>query len=70
MLGAVRVITNGHDITPKPGTVRSVRSGEPGDLKNPLHYPIEAICLVCDQHVRNERWLLSEWYHVSTEPES
>jgi hypothetical protein len=70
MLDDVRFATNGHDITPRPGTVRRVCSGEPADLKNPLHYPIEAICMVCDQPVRNERWLLSEWYHLSEEPES
>jgi hypothetical protein len=70
MLDGVRFTTNGHDITPKPGTVRRVRSGEPADLKNPLQYPIEAICMECGQPVQNERWLLSEWYHVSEEPES
>jgi hypothetical protein len=64
MLVAVRVVTNGHDITPKPGSVRSARSGEPADLKNPLHYPIEAVCIVCGQPVRNERYYLAEWRHI------
>jgi hypothetical protein len=68
MLSAVRVVTNGHDITPKPGTVRSVRSGEPADLKNPLDYPVEAVCLVSGQPIRTERWLLAEWRHIAPEP--
>jgi hypothetical protein len=67
MLGVVRVVTNGHDITPEPGTVRSVRSGEPADLKNPLDYPVEATCIVCGQPIRTERWLLSEWRHIAPE---
>jgi hypothetical protein len=68
MLMVVHVVTNGHDITPKPGSVRSVRTGEPADLKNPLHYPVEALCLVCDKKVRNERFYLSEWRHIAPEP--
>jgi hypothetical protein len=57
-----------HEIVPEPGTVRSVRSGEPADLKNPLHYPIEAICIACGQPVRTERWLLAGWRHIAPEP--
>jgi hypothetical protein len=68
MLAIMQVVTNGHGITPKPGTVRSVRSGEPADLKDPLHYPIEAICIACGQPIRTERWLLAEWRHIAPEP--
>jgi hypothetical protein len=57
-----------HEIVPEPGTVRSVRSGEPADLNNPLHYPIEAICIACGQPIRTERWLLAEWRHIAPEP--
>jgi len=57
----------GHEIIPKPGTARSVRSGEPADLKNPLDYPVQAVCLVCGQPIRTERWLLAEWRHIAPE---
>ena len=58
----------GHEIIPKPGTVRSVRSGEPADLKNPLDYPVKAVCKTCGQLIRTERWLLAEWRHIALEP--
>jgi hypothetical protein len=57
-----------HEIVPEPASARRVRDGEPADLNNPLHYPVTAICLVCGQPIRTERWLLSEWRHVAPEP--
>jgi hypothetical protein len=59
---------NGHEITPKPGTARRVRDGEPASLLNPADYPAEAICIVCGQPIRTERWLLAEWRHIAPEP--
>ena len=58
----------GHEIIPEPGTARRVRDGQPADLKNPLHYPIEAICMACGQPIRIERFYLAEWRHVTPEP--
>jgi hypothetical protein len=68
MLAVVRVVTNGHDITPKPGTARRVRDGEPADLRNPAHYPAEAVCMICDLPIRTERYYLAEWRHIAPEP--
>jgi hypothetical protein len=59
---------HGHEITPKPGTARRVRDGEPASLLNPADYPVEAICIACGQPVRTERWLLGEWRHIAPEP--
>jgi hypothetical protein len=63
-------VTDDHEIIPGPGSARRVRDGQPADLKNPLHYPVVAVCLNCGQLIRTERWLLSEWRHVETEPGS
>jgi hypothetical protein len=68
MLAVMHVVTNGHDITPKPGSARRVRDGEPADLTKPSHYPVEAICIVCGQPIRTERWLLAGWRHIAPEP--
>lgn len=57
-----------HEIVPEPGSARRVRSGEPADLKNPLHYPVGAVCIACGQPIRTERWLLAEWRHTAPEP--
>jgi hypothetical protein len=59
-----------HDITPVAGSARRVRDGEPADLTRPAHYPVEAVCMVCGQPVRCERWLLSAWYHLDEHLES
>jgi len=59
---------NGHEITPKPGTARRVRDGQPADLTNPAHYPVIAVCLTCGQPIRTERWLLAGWRHIAPEP--
>ena len=64
----MRVVTNGHEITPKPGTARRVRDGEPASLLNPADYPVEAICIVCGQPIRTERYYLAEWRHIAPEP--
>ena len=53
-----------HEIIPEPGSARRVRDGEPADLRNPHHYPAEAVCLTCGQPIRCERWFLSEWRHI------
>jgi hypothetical protein len=68
MLAVVRNVTNGHEITPKPGTARRVRDGEPASLLNPADYPAEAVYIVCGQLIRIERWLLAEWRHIAPEP--
>ena len=67
MLTVMHVVTNGHDITPRPGTARRVRDGEPADLRNSAHYPAEAVCMICGQPIRTERWLLAEWRHIALE---
>ena len=58
---------HGHEITPKPGTPRRVRDGEPASLLNPADYPVEAVCIVCGEPIRTERWLLAEWRHIAPE---
>ena len=68
MLAVVRNVTNGHEITPKPGTACRVRDGEPASLLNPADYPAEAVYIVCGQLIRIERWLLAEWRHIAPEP--
>ena len=61
-------LTHGdHEIIPRPGSARRVRNGEPADLRNPAHYPAEAVCMICDLPIRTERWLLSEWRHIAPE---
>jgi hypothetical protein len=57
-------VTDDHEIVPEPGTAHRVRDSEPADLKNPLHYPIVAVCLTCGRPIRTERWLLDEWRHI------
>ena len=59
-----------HAITPLAGSARRVRDGELADLLRPSDYHVTAICKACGQPIRTERWLLSEWYHVQTEPGS
>jgi hypothetical protein len=58
------VIPGGHDITPVAGSARRVRDGLPADLTSPLDYPAEAVCLVCGQAVRIERWFTGTWVHL------
>jgi hypothetical protein len=54
-----------HDITPARGTMRQVKSGEPGTCLNPFHYPLEAVCLECGRDIRIDRYsILDNWYHV------
>jgi hypothetical protein len=63
-------VTSRHRITPKRGSARRVRDGRPADLRNPAHYPVTAVCLVCGQPIRCERWLRAEWRHIEKEPDS
>ena len=58
------VSPGGHRITPLAGSARKVRDGTPADLTSPLDYPTEAVCLVCGQPVRIERYHFSEWRHI------
>lgn len=52
-----------HEITPARGSARQL-DGTPADLTRPSHYPVEALCLVCGQPIRCERWFLSGWEHI------
>jgi len=62
---AVELVKHGHEITPKPGTVRRERDGEPGNLFSPLDYPLIAECIECGGTVREVRMFLSGgWEHV------
>jgi hypothetical protein len=53
----------GHAITPVEGSARQL-DGTPADLRNPYHYPAEAVCLECGQPVRIENWLTGTWRHL------
>jgi hypothetical protein len=59
------LVPGGHQITPLTGSARRVRDGELADLLNPHDYPAEAVCLVCGQPVRIERYFLGEWRHIT-----
>jgi hypothetical protein len=63
----VTAFNTGHEIIPEPGTARRLRDGQPADLTRPSHYPVEAICTVCSQPIRCERWLRAEWRHIETD---
>jgi hypothetical protein len=52
-----------HDPAPLPGSCRQLDGSEP-DLSRPSHYPVEAVCLICGQPVRCERWFRAPWRHV------
>ena len=52
-----------HEITPVAGSARQL-DGTPADLSRPMDYPVEAVCLVCGQPIRCERYFLSEWVHL------
>ena len=52
-----------HAITPVKGSARQL-DGTPADLTSPLDYPAEAVCLVCGQPVRIERYFLGDWVHI------
>jgi hypothetical protein len=58
------VVTEQHDITPKPGTVVRESDGQPGSLLAVFDYPLRAVCIVCGQQVRIERKFFAEWEHV------
>jgi hypothetical protein len=58
------VMSEDHDIVPKPGTVRRERDGKPGSLLRPLDYPLIAECISCGKWVRIQRWFQAEWTHV------
>ena len=63
-------VTDDHEIIPGPGSARRVRDGQPAGLTRVTDYPVEAICLVCGQPIRCERWLLAEWRHLGPGPGS
>jgi hypothetical protein len=62
----------GHEIVPRKGSARRVRDGEPADLTRATDYPAVAVCLICGQPIRTERYYFSEWVHInrSSVPES
>lgn len=53
----------GHDITPKPGSVRQL-SGQPGDILDARTYPLLAECLVCGGTVRCDAFWFADWKHL------
>jgi hypothetical protein len=53
-----------HDITPLAGSACQL-DGTLADLTRPTDYPIEALCLVCGQPIRCERWFLGRWEHIA-----
>ena len=69
-MSTFNICLNNHDITPAIGSARRVRDGKPADLTRPTHYPVTAVCMICGQSVRCERWLLAEWRHTGPEPGS
>jgi hypothetical protein len=52
-----------HEITPVAGSPRQL-DGTPADLTRPMDYPVEALCVVCGQPIRCERWFLGGWAHI------
>jgi hypothetical protein len=60
-------MTPEHEIIPEPGMARRVRD-QPADLRNPVHYPVTAVCKTCGQPIRCERHYLAEWRHVEPDP--
>lgn len=55
----------GHEIVPQRGTAYSVGpsfAGNRADLRNALHYPVEAVCL-CGQRIVCDRLVLGGWRH-------
>lgn len=64
-----------HEALPEPGTAYTVagrRTGLPADIRNTLHYPVEATCSGCGQVIRCERMLSigpgAEWAHTGRMP--
>jgi len=59
----VLVVSEGHSIVPKPGTVTRESDGQPGSLLAVFDYPLRAACIVCERQIRIERKFLAEWQH-------
>lgn len=53
----------------RASSARRVRDGLPADLRDPCDYPAEALCLVCGQPIRCDRFYLAEWRHIAPERE-
>jgi hypothetical protein len=61
----LKAVPGGHEIVPQPGTSYSIgpsRAGNPADLRNALHYPVEAVCL-CGTRITCARLVRGEWRH-------
>lgn len=56
----------GHDIVPKPGTVRQAATGQPGSLLRVLDYPLIAECMTCDRAIRIDLFFMADWYHIDS----
>lgn len=56
----------GHEVIPRRGTARSTagpNAGQRADLRNALHFPVEAVCAGCGKRIGCDRWLHGKWAH-------
>jgi hypothetical protein len=63
-------LPKGHEIVPQRRTAYSIGpryAGNPADLRNALHYPVEAVCR-CGKRIVCDRMILGEWRHEEREP--
>jgi hypothetical protein len=58
-------ISDDHRITPAVGSARRT-DGRPADLRNPVHYPVTAVCAECGREIWCKAAMFAEWQHVTT----
>jgi catechol 2,3-dioxygenase-like lactoylglutathione lyase family enzyme len=58
--GVAIVLTNYLHGSPADGDAIAALVAKGAQLTRPLDYPVEAICMACDQPIRCQRWLFSE----------
>ena len=51
VVSGMRAVADVHSPEPEPGTLRA-QDGQRADLFNVRHYPITAVCRVCEQPIR------------------
>jgi len=57
-LAVKRAAHAAHQAEPRPGSFRAVtEDGDDADLFNLNHYPVHAVCRVCNQPIRAEAFL-------------
>ena len=59
-----------HEIVPQPGSVFSLaghNTGRAARLTNASHYPVEALCMGCDEVIQSPHFYAG-WYHTGRKP--